>query len=450
MFVVTIMSLFSRKGFGEAAAAEFEHHEPSLSNAGLAVRNSASFEEMGESQQVIDGGIDAVVKNLEEISGLAKQLSSLRRHLVRSFEAHRKLALSTAVLEQDRAYVRQSLTEKTAQFDTATAELRTLRETHEEVSRGFEKARSDLDVLNNKYHSLSVASKGAHEALQNTQPQLSAAHDEAEGLRSDIATLKALNDSSMARISELLEKYNDANSKNVFLTTRVESLESALQEKTADILGLRELHDLVCQEKESAVVYGRQKEQEGTQLRTETAKLVQINQQDRKAREIETGQLRAELDIVRANLKAHEAIGAATRIENDKLVVEVKRLEDRNKTLEAAAARNEAQAARLSTKLELTLTAKSQIEQSRAVIGARLEVLTQALSEREDELKRMEADLNTRAIKADRQNAIAQDSIDALHARIFELEKDLASKQNEVAFYTSQLEAVNRYDLKAG
>lgn len=444
--MATIMSLFSRKVSDPVRSQQ----EPSPRDETLIVRDSASFEQMGESQQVINGGIDSVTKSLEAISGLAKQLSDLKKELARSFDAHRKLALSTAVLEQDRAHVRQGLTEKTAQFDAVTAELRTLRETHEEVSRGFEKARWDLDVLNNKYHLLGVANKEVEESLQNAQSQLSAANDGAEGLRSEIAALKALNDSSTARISDLLEKYNDANSKNVFLTNRVESLESALQEKTADILGLRELHDLVCQERDSAVIYARQREHEATQSRNETAKLAQINQQERKAREIETGQLRAELDTVRANLKAHEAIGAATRIENDKLVVEVKRLEDRCKTLEAATARNEAQAARLSAKLESTLTAKSQIEQSRTVISARLEVLTQALGEREDDVKRLESELETQAIRAERQNAIAQDSVDALQARIFELEKDVASKQNEVAFYTSQLETVNRYELKAG
>ena len=462
--MATIMSMFSRRRPKDSEAKDLSFTQPSLREDSeakglgftipsvredaMAVRDSDPFEQLGEDQQLIDGGIDAVVQNLEAISGIAKQLSGLRKQLAHSFEAHRKLAFASAVMEQDRAHIRQSLREKSAQHELVTRELRTLRGSFDDVSRGFDKTRADLDTLNNKFHLLSVAKKEADESLQNALAQLLVARDDAEDLRSDISALKALNDASVARITELSDKTNNTNDKNVFLTTRIDTLESALQEKTADIIGLRELNDLLCQERDSAVVYARQKEQETTQVRSEAAKFLQQSQQEKKSREVETIQLRSELDLARANLKAHEEIGTATRIENDKLVVEVNRLEDRNKSLESATARVESQSARLAAKLESTLTAKSQIEQSRAVIGARLEVLTQTLSERDEHVRRIEAEFETQTIKSERQSAIAQDNIDALHARIFELEKDLISKQNEVSYYSSQLEALNRYDLK--
>ena len=415
-----------------------------MREAGASVQDIAAFELLGERQQSISGGVDLIIKDLGAITSVLQQLATLKADLARTFEAHRRLAMENADLLKDKERAEQGLREKSAQHDVLAADLRIAKASLEEASRNLEKARTDLESLENRYHVLGVAKKEADELLQRVQSQLQAAHDEVSSLERDVAGLREHSENQAARIVELSEKYNETNSKFAFLSNRCEILEAGVQEKTVEIVGLRELVDLLTQEKESSLAYGRQKEQEATQARTEASRSFQQGQQDKKVREIEIGKLRIELDTVRSNLKTHEDIGAEMRIQCDKLTADLAYQEDRNKTLEAANSRLEAQVARMSAKLDSTMSAKSQIEQSRAVISARLDTLTQAIAEREADVRRLEKEVATLSIRNEEQTAMSGDAIEALNSRIFELEKELTARQNESAFYASQLDAIQR------
>jgi len=103
---------------------------------------------------------------------------------------------------------------------------------------------------------------------------------------------------------------------------------------------------------------------------------------------------------------------------------------------------------RLTAKLDSTVAAKAQLDQSRATMTARLEAVTQTLYEREADVKRLEGELQHLSAQTEKQNALSHETIESLSARVFELEKELSAQRNETAFYTSQLEVVQRSDSR--
>ena len=206
---------------------------------------------------------------------------------------------------------------------------------------------------------------------------------------------------------------------------------------------------MLNQEKDSAVLYGRQKELDASQARSESTRLFQQAQQEKKAREVESSNLRIELDTMRSSVRTHEEMIADLRNQNDKLKSDLAHYEERTTTLSSSSNRREAILARVTAKLESTSTARTQIEQSRAVMSARLETLTQILSEREADVKRLEGALEQALTKSEEHAGRADDKIDALNNRVFELEKELSTSQNEAAFYSSQVEAMQRQPKRA-
>lgn len=449
--MATIMNIFSRLGSSgtERQDAEFDTQIGEKSAANTSIQDVAAFELLGQHQQMISNGVDSVIKDLDSVAALVGQLSHIKGDMARTFESHRKMALELADVIKDKERAEAGLRDKSTQNESLTADLRSTRANLEETARNFGKAKSELEALENRFHLLGVSKKDVDDQLQRLQSQLTSIQDEATSLEREVAGLRENGSVQASRISELTEKYNDANNKCIFLTNKCEALELNLQEKISEMVGLRELVDLLTQEKETALVYGRQKEMEATQARTEANRLFQQNQQDKKTREIDANNLRLELDTVRSNLKTHQDLVAELRNMNERLTADLELAEERNKTLTANNNRREALITRISAKLEATATARSQIEQSRAVMSSRLETITQILAERESDVKRLESELELALSRHHEHAGMADDKIEALNNRVFELEKELSSSQNEAAFYSSQLDAIQRQPVRA-
>lgn len=450
--MATIMKLFSRYTSSDADAGMEEARARQLARTGrdapLHAQDVAAFERLGESQQAIDFTLAHVVQGLTSLQALTEQMSVLKASLARSFEEHRKLALANSAIKQDRDHAEQRYFEKSAQYDETHSELVALRAEAEDLRRNFERTRTDLDTLEHKHQLLGVAKKEVEEQLTRTAAQLVGAQEEIESQGLEVSSLQEMVDSYGVRIGELTAKYNDANNKTVLLTNRCEALEGSLQQKVDEVLGLTEQYDLVSQEKESAVLYSQQKEQEAVHARSEMARMFQQGQQEKKARELEISQLKAELDSARAHVKTLDVSVEDTSAENERLNTQLRRLEDQNKQYEVSVGRLESKVARLNARQESAASAKAQLEQSRATISARLEAVTQALCERDSDVKRLEAEVSRLAAQVEQQSAMSQDSIEAYSAKVFELEKELSGQRNQTAFYVSQLEAVQRPDLR--
>jgi chromosome segregation ATPase len=242
---------------------------------------------------------------------------------------------------------------------------------------------------------------------------------------------------------------NEAEVTLLHATNQHEATELALQERTDELSNMRALLDVAQQEKESATGYGRLKEQEVSQLRIEQARLLQQLAQEKQGRENETAQLKSDVESFRASAKSYEEIASVSRVKAEKLAIELKRLEELSATLEVSNDRMEARLARLTSKLDATTAAKQQVDQSRTAIGARLEAANQLLAERELMIKKLEAKIESINEKMSQAAVLSQDRLDALNARVFELENELAEKRNELALYASQLNVIQT-DLKKG
>ena len=448
--MANIMSIFYkiRESNPEGKDIEDLNQTTYVHDSGASSRDIAGFEVLGERQQMISGGIESVIRDLGGFANIVEELIALKADISRTFESHRHLAMENSNLLTDNERLTQGLREKSALYDAQASDLRITKASLEEVNRNLKKALADLEGLEGRYQLLSVAKKDASEQLQRVQSQLATSQEEATSLLNDITSLREHSETQAARITDLSEKYKEANSSSLFLANRCELLETNVQEKTVEAIGLRELVDLLAEEKEAALLYARQKEQDAAQARADASRLFQQAQQEKKARDSEIGKMRVELDVARSNLKTHEEISAEVRVQSEQLAGEVSRLDERNRTLEAINSRIEAHLARITAKLEATTSAKEQIEQSRAVIITRLDALTQNFAEREANIRRLEVEVDSLMVKNEKQAAMSSDAIEVLQNRIFELEKELAARQNETAFYASQVEAINRQGIK--
>jgi hypothetical protein len=130
--------------------------------------------------------------------------------------------------------------------------------------------------------------------------------------------------------------------------------------------------------------------------------------------------------------------------ENERLALQIRRLDDLAKQSNTKAGRLEASVERLNAKLDTTIEAKVQTEQSRATITARLEAMTQLLEEREGGIKERDDQVARLVSQVEQERESSQDAIESLGLKVFELEKELTAQRNQTAFFASQLEAAQR------
>jgi myosin heavy chain 9/10/11/14 len=443
--MATIFNLFSRQGLVDAETTGFEPKsrlkrggKPSPQEEVYQPQDVAAFERLGQRQQSIDGALTEVHRDLVGLQSLIGQATALKSELAEAFDEHRKLALAHFAVQQDRDNAELRFREKATLCDAAQAELVALRAEFDEVRRHRERVVTDFEALEHRHHLAAVAKRETEEALTRTSASLAAVQDEAEGLRLEVSSLQGAVDSYGARIGELTEKYNEANSRGVLLSNRCESLEVALHLKEEELISSTERLEALRQEKDALSQSNQQKDQEISDLRSDITHISKQAQQDKKAREYDINQLKGQLDFAQAEVKALQEVNREIGTENARHAALLRKLADDKSQSDINLNRLESRLSRLNAKLEVAGAAKTQLEESRAAISARLEAATQALSERESDIKRLEAEFSRLSIEAESQNATARDTIEALTSKVFELEKELSAQRNEAAYFTSQ------------
>jgi chromosome segregation ATPase len=403
---------------------------------------NAPFEQLGQNHQLIDGEIGAAIEDIAIVADLQKRLLSLRTDVARAFDQHRKLAVTSVSLERERDRYSAALAEKAAVHDVLLAEMATLRSDFDALRHANDQITLNFENLEARYHAEAAARKDVEDRLQASVSENSSLLDDNESLRIQARLLSETADSNQTRAAELSERLNEAEARLLHANNMCETIESSLQERADEIANVRALLEVAQQEKDAATGYSRLKEQEVMQLRNDQARLMQQMQQEKQSREQETTQLRSELESLRTSARSYEEIASASRVKAEKLGPELQRLQERNVLLEASNERLEARLTRLASKLDVATSTKQQIEQSRTAINARLEAANQLLAEREMAIKRLEAKLDSITEKTSQAAALQQDKIDALSARVFELESELTERRNELALYVSQLEVI--------
>lgn len=439
--ISNLFSLFETSrpfSFAEEEKAKADDNWQALRPAILQGDEVAAFERLGENQTAIEHGLSNVVLGLSEVQALIDQMSTLTMHLGSSFEEHRRLALANASLSRDRDRAEQNLSEKREQHEGAVKELTSLRPKLEETRRDLERAKTELESLEHRHQIQSLSKKESEDQLSRTQNQLSAALGEVDSNRAEISSLQDTVDAYGSRINEVTGKLNEATNQVILISNRQEVLEASLQEKIDENMQLIERIDLVSQEKDAAVLYGQQREQENSHIREELARISQLLQQEKKSREIESNQLRSALGDAMSRIKTLGEMEEIVREESEKNSVKLRKLDEKLKRAETSENTLEAKVARLEAKLDTISAAKSEIENSRSIILARLEALTQTLCERDSEINRLEGEVAQMVQQLTGDNMVAQDTIDELRSKIFELEKEISTKRNESAFFTGK------------
>ena len=448
--MATILSLFSRRGSAnspsDAMAISSAEGDPSKlrDKDSVYANDLAAFGSLGESKQSIESTIGTVHQGLIGIQALVEQILVLRVDLAKSFEEHRKLALTNSAIRQERDQFQQQLAEKSEQYKVTYAALVPLQAEAEEVRRKYELTRTGLEALEHRHHLLGVAKRETEDQLDRYVSQLAVANEESESLQIQVSSLQETVGNYTLKIADLTAKYNDANGKILLFSNQCDALDNSLQKKSDEIIAANEKYDLIYQEKQSAVLYSQQKEQEATHARTEMTRLFEEGQHDKKNRDSTINQLKSELDNAGSRLRTLEEVNGEAAAENERLALQVRHLDDLAKQSNIKAGRLEASIGRLNAKLETTIEAKVQTEQSRATITARLEAMTQLLEEREAGIKERDDQVARLVSQSEQERDSAQDTIESLGLKVFELEKELTAQRNQTAFLASQLEAAQR------
>lgn len=448
--MATILGLFSRRW---SASTPFDSTSNSLTESGrfnsldeasVHAQDLAAFGSLGESKQSIESAIGTVHQELIGIQSIVEQVVILRADLKKSFEEHRKLALANSAIRQERDQLQKQFTEKSEQYKAAHAVLVPLQAEVEDLRRRDELTRTGLEALEHRHHLLGVAKRETEDQLDRYVSQLAVANEEVDNLRLEVGSLQETVEDYSLKITNLTAKYNDSNSELMVLTNQREALDNTLQKKSDELIAANEKYDLIYQEKQSAVLYSQQKEQELTHARTEMTRLFEEGQHDKKVRDAAINKLKSELDNARAKLKMLDEVNFEVAAENQRLSLQIRSLDDLAKQLNTKAGRLEASVERLNAKLDTTIEAKVQTEQSRATITARLEAMTRLLEEREGCLKDRDDQVARQVSQVAQERESSQDAIESLGLKAFELEKELAAQRNQTAFFASQLEAAQR------
>jgi len=405
----------------------------------LHAQDISVFETMGENQRSIDFALANVLQGIAGFNAIFDQLAAIKVDLARSFDDQRKLALVSSALKQERDHALQRYAEKSSQFETSHSELLILRGKVDELQRNYDRGQAGLEGLEHRHHMLGVAKREIEDTLTRNSSQLASALDELEARRLELSSLQDLIEINNTRVGELTIKYTEASNNGLMLSNRCETLEASLQQKIAELIEITDRFDLIYQEKEAAINYSQRNEQDATHARAEMGRINQQFKQEKKSRDLEIQQLKSELGEARARSKTLEEVSNDAVAENERLTVANLRLEEQAKQSEMALALHENKAERQTSKVGLLVNAKAQLEQSRTTMTARLEAVTLALSDREADVKRLNGEVAMLSGQVEKQSGLSSDSIEALTAKIFELEKELSAQCNETAFYAAQL-----------
>ncbi|WP_295444199.1 hypothetical protein [Sphingorhabdus sp. EL138] len=448
--MATILSLFSRRGSGNLPSdsetnssvegGKFKFPD----EASVHAQDLEAFGSLGESKQSIEYAISTVHQGLVGMQALVEQVAVLRADLTKIFEEHRKLALANSAIRQERDQTQKQLIEKSEKYKATHAALVPLQLEVEDLRRNYELTRTALEALEHRHHLFSVAKRETEDQLDRYVSQLAVANEEVDNLRLEATSLQETVENYTLKIADLTAKCNDSNSQLMFLTNQCEALDNTLQKKSDEIIAANEKYDLIYQEKQSAVLYSQQKEQEAIHARNEMTRLFEEGQQDKKVRDTVINKLKSELDNARAKLRMLDEVNSEVTGENERLGLAIRRLDDLVKQSNAKNGRLETNVERLNAKLDTTIEAKVQTEQSRATITERLEAMTQLLEEREAVIKERDEQVARLVNQSEQERDSSQDAIESLGLKVFELEKELTAQRNQTAFYVSQLEAAQR------
>ena len=239
------------------------------------------------------------------------------------------------------------------------------------------------------------------------------------------------------RIRELSAALLEANESSVLFSKRCENFEIAIGASAHELAAARDLNERLAHENEEIVQNLSRKDQEVSQLRSEISRLFDKNHHETKIKDRELSQCRSEIDALSSRLQMLEQVNAALKIENEKIMSELRGVKEASKQIEVTAGVLEGKLSRSNASLESVRTAKAHIEQSRAALTSRLESTLQAFRAREIDVKRLENELAQNSARLDDQNASHEAERKDYLSQIDELQRILRSKQDQIDFLES-------------
>lgn len=439
-----ILNLFARRLEGQDVEYDDGGDKRASLTAAISGSEATMFESMGESQQSIDGALASTINRLQGLQTIIDGLTAVRAEVSGTLDDHRKIALTALSIEHDRNRFEQMHAEKADEADRLTGELGKLRIALDESRASYAKAASELELLEQRHHLLAVAKKESEEQAARQAAVLLTSQDEAEALRLEVVSLREQTSVDDGRLAELSQSNQERFAQISLLTTRCENFEHIVQQRGDEIAILNEQVNKLHRANEAQMKENQLQERENAALRIELSKAFERHQADLRSRDGELNSLRSEHDLAQSSIKVLEQFNTDLKLEQEKQFAEIRRLQDDAKQLEIAAARADGKALRLGISLDAAQSAKTQLDQSRTTMMARVETMSQSLRSAEADTRRLENEVARLTALLEQNGAQSRDTIDVLNGRISTLEKDLVTQSKEAVFYSAQIEQMKK------
>jgi chromosome segregation ATPase len=378
------------------------------------------------------------------VHSLAERMSLLQTNFTALFEDYRKLNLATVKIRQDRDRFAQQYRERSQEVDAARNETSSLRWDLDAVRVNLTKAQGDLEGLEKRNHMLEVEKKEFEQRLTTLSSNLRTAVEEAEANKLELNSLRQQVEGDASKLGEMTARHREAYEKSLLLAERCETYDVTLKGCYEQISGLQRNLEQLTQERNNLQHYSHQKDVEISQLRADVSRSLEKSLADLRAKDRDLADLRTENESYRSNAKIYDQVHGELKLDSETKSSQLRHQEEMITKLELANYKLEAKVGRVVADLESALTAKTQTDQSRAAMSARVDAMAQALRGREADVFRLENQISNMNAQLEDQGARGRSTIEALEAKLFELEKDLTAQKNETAYYYAQVEIMKK------
>ena len=434
-----LLSIFSRRvevSGSDASLHEFVPNAASFLESGGRL-DVALFGDLGEKTSDIRSAFADLDGRLVHMMAMPGEVADLRKKFEYFLKLYHELASLNVSLTREKERLESDLRNAVGKSLEIEVQLSGLSATAEAEQAKLEKALASIESYEQSVQLLGIAKRDLEERLEEAEAGRAALADEERFLRGECEALAAQAEIDERRIAELSEQYQNTAALASSVGDRCKSLEGDLLLKTEQIAFLTEENGKLGHEAHQLARAKAQLEKRLSEEYAEMAAAFEQNQGDLRARDERLADLESQLKLAQSQHHLLQTANAEHREENEKLARNLRTAIEAGRQRDGEIARCQTKIGRLESEAEAASSARKQLDQARLALVARMEAQSQALREREIDVRRLENEVAGLGQRNQDLEAGSSASIEQLQLRIHELEGQLEHQVNENAYLSS-------------
>lgn len=438
-----IFSIFARRDNRSLEGqGHISGHETNFEDDNYNHPKIPGFGSLAKSQQLLDCELSLVLDGLAETQALIGRVSDVRSILKEMSEKHRRLSLDNLALQQKMELTLKDLDESNSRIEELSRDKCILEESINNTTTSLTEIQNDFESLQQIHHCLQVSKEELEADRSDARARLSLAEREIEELGLDLSTFKASADSKEQAIIELESHNSDLQSRLLAYENNIKSLEMAIAQREENINDLSERLNTLVEDHNSLIETSKQNEQRYLASEARLSEIIDKNNSESRSREKKLNAVVLDLERANDNVKTLEVLNSRNKLENERLLAQVRHYEVESKKLENMVASLDRNLSRVSADLESTNAAKAQLDKSRTALANRVDVLSRALRTRETDIDKLKGELGLKKKELNEKQIEVSAVVEKFTDRVNALERDLATQREEAVYYAAQLETL--------